>query len=151
MPQVVTMENALLKWQEIFAVGHQGLDKEHARLVGIINQIHEAESGACASQQLLDLANMLYLTAMEHFRHENSLMRDIITGAYLPRAGRLSISEDIVNEHCAEHANALIELESLLHSFVFDQRASLAECLRDWFVDHAIKHDAQLRAFFQPE
>lgn len=151
MPQDLARQNRLLKWQEMFAVGHQGLDAEHQRLIGIINQIQEAEAAARTPQHLMELANRLYLAAMEHFRHENSLMRDILTGAYLPLADRRSISEAFVNEHCAEHANALIELETLLRSFVFDQGASLAACLRDWFVDHAVKHDSQLRRFFQSD
>ena len=140
----------LLEWQERYSVGQRGLDDEHERLVGIINQIHAAEAGACTPEQLSNLANSLYLVAMEHFRHENALMRDIITGAYLPRTGGRKMSEEIVNEHCAEHANALIELETMLHSFASDG-ASLAICLKVWFVDHALKHDAHLRAFFQPE
>ncbi len=140
----------LLKWQEMFAVGHQGLDIEHERLLGFINRIYEAESNG-ASQQILNLLNALYLTAMEHFRHENSLMRDIIAGAYPPRGGCGNISEAIVNEHCAEHAHSLIELESMLHSFDSNRKADLANRLRDWFVDHATKHDAHLRTFFQPK
>lgn len=151
MAQDLAMESVLLKWQELFAVGHQALDFEHMRLVSIINQIHQAESGAWASRQLAELTNTLYLAAMEHFRHENALMRDIITGAYLPQASRSDISEAVVNEHCAEHANALIELETMLHSFASRDGASLAIGLKDWFVDHALKHDAHLRAFFHPE
>jgi|SRR5579863_2534484 len=151
MPQATAKDNALLKWQENFGVGHRGLDTEHRRLVGIINQIHDAEAAACTPRQLLDLANALYVVAMEHFRHENALMRDIIAGAYLPPSGGQKISEDVVNEHCAGHANALIELETMLHSAVSDDHARLAALLSDWFVDHALKHDAHLRAFFQPE
>ena len=145
------MENVLFQWQEKFIVGHKGLDVEHERLFRIINQIYEAETGNRSSQQLVSLLNTLYLTAMAHFRHENSLMRDIIAGAYLPRTGCAKISEAIVNDHCAEHANALIELETMLHSFASSDGASLSIVLKDWFIDHALKHDAHLRAFFQPE
>ena len=140
----------LLEWQETFAVGHAELDAEHQRLLRIINQIHESETGN-ASSQTPNLLTALYLTAMEHFRHENLLMRDIIVGAYLPRDGCENISEATVNEHCAEHARALIELEGMLHGYASDLRAHLPARLRLWFVDHATKHDAHLRAFFQPK
>jgi len=146
-----TMEDVLLTWHEMYAVGHGGLDIEHRRLLGIINRIHEAESRKDAAQQLLALSNSLYFAAMEHFRHENALMRDIIAGAYLSRLGCNNISEATVNEHCAEHASALIELENMLHAFASSAEVSLAARLRDWFVEHATRHDAQLRAFFLPD
>ena len=129
-------------------MGHAGLDAEHQRLLGIINQIHESEAGS-ASSRTLNLLGALYLTAMEHFRHENSLMRDIIVGAYLPHDGCKKISEATINEHCAEHARALIELENMLYGHPPDDRAHLAARLRLWFVDHATKHDAHLRTFFR--
>lgn len=138
-------------WQRIYAVGHEELDIEHERLLGIINEICVAEFRKSAPQQLISLLNSLYLAATEHFRHENSLMRDIIAGAYLPRASHEKMSEAIINEHCAEHARALIELEDMLHSFVSNQDTVMAKSLRDWFVDHATQHDAHLRAFFQSQ
>ena len=85
---------------------------------------------------------------MEHFRHENLLMRDIIVGAYLPRGGCKKLSEAAINEHCDEHARALIELETLLNGYSSDRRAPLLNRLGLWFVDHGTKHDAHLRAFF---
>lgn len=138
----------LLEWRETFAVGHAGLDAEHQRLLDIINQIDESENGS-ASGRTPNLLSVLYLTAAEHFRHENVLMRDIIVGAYLPRDGCESISEAAINEHCAEHARALIELEGLLHGYSSDHRARLPTRLKLWFVDHATKHDVHLRTYFQ--
>ena len=139
-----------LKWQKTFAVGHVGLDAEHQHLLGIINQIHEAEA-ANAPNRTINLLSALYLTAMVHFRHENALMRDIIVGAYLPRKGCESIGEATINEHCAEHARSLIELESMLHAYGSDHTANLPAHLKMWFVDHVTIHDAHLRTFFQPK
>jgi hemerythrin len=83
-------------------------------------------------------------------------MRDIIAGAYAhPSSGTddtAALTEAVVNEHCAEHAQALIELEHMVNvstdSHELDQR-KLADDLRNWFVSHALEHDASLKAFFQ--
>src|SRR5579872_6543468 len=99
----------LLTWRKVYGVGHQALDAEHQRLVHLINRIYEAEQSS-ATSLALDLLKALHLTSMEHFRHENSLMRDIIAGAYQSGVDCKNISEATVNEHCAEHARSLIEL-----------------------------------------
>ena len=145
------MGDAFLIWEQAYAVGHRGLDGEHRRLVDLINEI----SGA-AAVQLSNLSTALYFASVEHFRHENSVMRDIIGGAYLLADGRMrdlaAINEAAVNDHCAEHARALIELERLLQTSTAAGEwhgRRLASELRTWFIDHAINHDAHLKAVFQ--
>jgi len=143
------MGKAFLSWQETYAVGHLGLDLEHKRLVALINDISRVGAGAHGLQYLSDLSNAFYFSSVEHFRHENSVMRDLIVGAYLLPAGgarRMAISETIINDHCAEHAQALIKLESMLQD---QQGPMLASELRAWFIDHAINHDAQVKEVFQ--
>jgi hemerythrin len=131
------MGDAFLNWQETYAVGHLGLDLEHKRLVELINEISGVRMGAAGLQQLARLSNALYFAAVEHFRHENSVMRDLIEGAYLlPADGAQhpAISETTINDHCAEHAQALISLERMLQTFTPAKGGStLASELRIWF------------------
>ena len=149
------MGDTFLCWQEAYAVGHLALDLEHRRLVALINDISGVRATADGPKSLLDLSNAFYLASLEHFRHENSVMRDLIVGAYLlPGAGapRVAIREAAINDHRAEHAQALISLESRLQSFFAGgdrQGLTLASVLRSWFLDHVIKHDAQLKEVFQ--
>jgi hemerythrin len=37
------METPFLPWEDEFAIGHEGLDAEHRRLVDAINEINIAE------------------------------------------------------------------------------------------------------------
>lgn len=145
------MGDAFLSWQETYAVGHLGLDLEHKRLVELINEISGVPGGA-DGQRLSDLLNALYFASVEHFRHENSVMRDLVAGAYLLRsdgAQSMAISEAAINDHCAEHAQALIKLESMLQAFIVARDGrNLAVGLRVWFLDHAINHDAHLKKVF---
>jgi hypothetical protein len=85
---------------------------------------------------------------MEHFRHENALITDIIAGAYPAREG--CMSEAIANEHRAEHARALIALESLVRLHALGREKDLALHLMNWFVGHATDQDARLRTYFLP-
>jgi hemerythrin-like metal-binding protein len=144
---MITGGDILLEWQDAFCVGHWQLDTEHRRLLDTINAIHEAESGG-NSLQTTRLLNDLHLMAMEHFRHENALLSDIIAGAYSGSAACLS--EAIANEHRAEHARALIALECLLHRNGLGREKNLALHLTNWFVGHATDQDARLRSYFQP-
>lgn len=144
------MEDAFLNWRETYAVGHLGLDLEHKHLVELINQI----SAVRAPRQLSGLIDAFYFASVGHFRHENSVMRDIIDGAYLLPDGcvRQFMSEAAINDHCAEHARALIDLEQILQSYIADEDRNgpaLAHDLRNWFLDHAVNHDAHLKEVFQ--
>jgi hemerythrin len=144
---MIAGEEMLLKWQEAFCIGHRQLDAEHRRLLDIINAIHEAETGGALTRKA-HLLNDLHLTAMEHFRHENALICEIVAGAYPGSAACLS--EAIANEHRAEHARALIALESLVRLHALGREKDLALQLMNWFVGHATDQDAQLRAYLQP-
>lgn len=149
------MGDAFLCWQEAYAVGHLGLDQEHQRLVELINDISGVGAGPDGLQHLSNLSNAFYFASVEHFRHENSVMRDLIVGAYLLPGGaarRMAVSEAAINDHCAEHAQALIRLESILQTFFAGQDRqgpTLASALRTWFLDHVINHDAHLKDVFQ--
>lgn len=147
------MGDAFLSWRETYAVGHLGLDREHRRLVELINEISSIGVGINASHQLFSLLNAFHLASVEHFRHENSVMRDLIEGAYLfPSDGVQQglISETAVNDHRAEHARALIKLERVLQAFTKTDQpgTTLASELKFWFLDHAVNHDAHLKELF---
>ena len=136
----------LLEWKKTFAIGHWALDAEHKRLVDIINCVHDAEAAGGPPSNVHDLLKALHLATVEHFRHENSVIRDMV--ASYPQVGHGMLGESTVNEHCAEHAHSLIELENMLHLIAADRKKGLANELRDWFVDHATKHDSQLKTLF---
>ena len=143
------MGDAFLIWRETYAVGHLGLDREHKRLVELINGISGLDAGTSASRRL---SNIFHLASVEHFRHENAVMRDLIEGAYLLPGDAVQqglISENAVNDHRAEHARALIKLERLLQATKDLHGPILASELRFWFLDHAINHDAHLKVVFQ--
>ncbi|HVZ27062.1 MAG TPA: hemerythrin domain-containing protein [Rhizomicrobium sp.] len=135
-PKSTPGEAAFLVWSDAFAVGHKGLDLEHYRLFAIIREIHESERAGRDRSQLQALLDAVKFVAIEHFRHENSVLRlempDVIDTA-------------AINEHLAEHAAALAGLEAIIRGF----RAGgdqLSFQLREWFVEHSVRYDAHLKS-----
>jgi hemerythrin-like metal-binding protein len=150
------MESPFLAWGEIFAVGHEGLDAEHRHLIAAINEIHSAQCAKQTFTQLEPRFSALKLAAEAHFKHENSVMRKINTDTITSpekRTARLkAMSNAVINEHIAEHAQALLKLGSIIHTFkarIDTAEPNLSFDLRDWFIEHAIKRDAHLKAVFQ--
>ena len=151
-----TMKQRFLTWTKEFAVGHSGLDAEHRQLLDAINRVCSAEYAGCAAGELRQLLEQLTISAVEHFKHENTLLRELGCLASALREGvpdaRNIINASTVNEHCAEHARALLRLEAIVQTLDGDtksNRESLGEMLMDWFTGHAVEHDADLRDALQ--
>jgi hemerythrin len=146
------MTPPIFPWTDAYAIGHAELDAEHRRLVEAINQICDIEHTGEAIHQLGSLLPALTIAAVEHFKHENALMRELSCLAASLQADRPVIADILgasaVNEHCAEHARALLQLESLIrdnYPGADAVRGRLGKMLMDWFTEHALHLDADLR------
>jgi hemerythrin len=150
------MEPHFLIWTKGYSIGHAGLDAEHRQLVDAINRVCVVESAGGAADELTPLLDALVILAVEHFKHENTLLRELDCLAAPLQEGlpaiRNVISASAVNEHCAEHARSLLQLESIMHISGCDteaKRESLGKTLIDWFTEHALEHDADLKNALQ--
>lgn len=139
------MNDLALHWNDNFAVGHKGLDAEHRRLVEIINGILVADHSLLTNDQLKVSVNTLTLATVEHFRHENAVLRLELRG---------KMASDAINEHLAEHARSLSELETILHAIMSENdghdRARKLE-LKAWFLEHATGYDEHLKIALRQE
>ncbi len=146
----------LIAWSEALAVGHRELDAQHSRLVELMNEIHAAERAKQALHQLAPLLSTLRLAMEDHLRHENAVMREISERAKSSHAKHTAylkaMSDAVIHEHIAEHAQTLSKLDAILHvhrSGTGPAQSTLAHDLKIWFLEHAIKYDAHLKAVFQ--
>jgi hemerythrin len=149
------MESSFLAWVDEYSVGNEGLDAQHRQLVAVINEIYSAECANQTQHQLRDLLNTFELAAVEHFKHENSVMRAISDGAnwFQPAqsAVLMALIDAGINEHYADHARALIKLDAIVrafHSGADAAKQALSSRLSDWFVEHAITSDLHLKEYF---
>jgi hemerythrin len=142
----------LFPWRDSFAIGHPGLDGEHRRMVTLINDIAAAVHANMNADPFDDLLRQLEDATVEHFRHENTILWELRSGAYAglrdsQRAPPFvkAMAEAAFDEHMAEHESMLRQMASLKGL----PRDALSETLKTWFVEHAIKHDSHLKAIFQ--
>ena len=141
-----------LPWRESFAVGHPGLDDEHHRMVGLINDIAAAVDAKLDAEAFSTLLSRLEQVTAEHFRNENTILWELRSGSYAPLRDHQrtppfvkAMAEAAFDEHMTEHEAMLRQMDAVRTL----PRAALCETLKTWFVDHAIKHDAHLKAIFQ--
>ena len=150
------MELSFLAWTEEYAVGHKGLDAEHRQLAEAVNEICCTEHAEHTQDQLRPLLNALVFATVEHFKHENSVMREFSLCATPSQKNHpvfhKAMSVAAINEHCAEHAQALLGLETIIRAFCSGTdsgQETLGQKLIDWFTEHAINHDGDLKGVFQ--
>jgi hemerythrin len=143
------MSQALI-WREHFSVGHTGLDDEHRLMIETINSICE---GARADSRGSDLSSryvILQTLAFGHFEHEELVLKTIQSYALTEPSFPASIegmSEAMLEEHLGDHRRA-IDMLGFLISRSRESGAPLCEELTSWFVGHAVKYDAHLKAVF---
>ena len=146
------MELPVFGWSDEYAIGHTELDAEHHRLVETINEICSIKHAEDTPDQLRPLLETLTIIAVEHFKNENALIREVICWASDLQESRRAVPNIkgavAMNEHCADHGRALLQLETIIHSMYFaagTDRAKLSKMLMGWFAEHALKQDADLR------
>jgi hemerythrin len=139
-------------WRESFAVGHSGLDGEHRRIAALINDIAAGVVAGIGADAFADLLRQLREAAIEHFKNENTILWELRAGTYAglrdrPRSPPVvkAMAEAAFDEHIAEHKAMVTQMDALSEL----PREALAETLKTWFIDHAIKQDAHLKAIFQ--
>jgi len=67
--------NRPLIWSEAFAVGHEGLDQEHRRLVALINDLCTCVTTRDA-REIASRLHALVTEAERHLRHETLVLRE---------------------------------------------------------------------------
>jgi hemerythrin len=151
-------EDVFVVWMAAYEVGHTGLDVEHRRLVDSINRIHSAETNGRAPSQIAILLTEFESVAVEHLRHENSVMREMGDFVAHSQENRLqylkAMSDAVIEEHIVEHAVALLGLRKIIREYQSEHCTDdhlVSNSLRNWFVEHAVKYDAHLKAVFQAQ
>jgi hypothetical protein len=61
------------------------------------------------------------------------------------------MSAAVIGEHIVDHARSLQQLGSIIRAFHSTpaEGKQIGDALRGWFVEHAVKYDAHLKAVFQ--
>lgn len=115
-------KSGLLEWNNRFSVGNPELDKQHKRLLAIIDQVTDAADRQDLLQSLLDLNRY----ASDHFSYEETL---------LERCGY---------ENIEEHAGLHEEFIAQIGVFLSNQnlkKEELLSFLNHWWINHILVED----------
>jgi len=139
-----------IPWRDSFAIGHEEMDRQHRQLADTINDIH----GAAAAQdeaQVGHLIKALKLAAQEHFREEDAILWQMVTGTFKRRSSRAlprprsAMTHTAFQKHTTEHTELLTALDNIAR----EPLESMIDRLKFWFVDHIVRQDSHLKAVFQ--
>lgn len=116
---------------------HPDLDRDHAALVGLINDLHGGLRQALSPSVLMARAAGLRAVASAHFAREEAIM------ARLPdMPGH--------DDHRRQHESLLAELDHAMEDMAYGRRATLdamiGTYLRDWLLEHISIFDRPLVA-----
>lgn len=140
-----------LEWNNAYSVGNLALDTEHRELICRINDI-------CA-QRAEDhprVRHSLFQTLLQfverHFAHEDGILRKVAQASAGTSEDAKTISRATIREHIASHALSLANLKVIgerITNATSDELQPQYDALKIWFINHAVKHDAHLKAMFQ--
>jgi|SRR5579859_6554957 len=130
-------------WSDAFAVGDAVLDAEHRKMVEVINEIC-VRTEAGWRESIGPLLRELQFVSEMHFRNEEAVLARIaaeIDQKHLQTVVRLAIAQ-----HASAHHEDLNKLQGLAAG---TDNYEICEELKSWFVDHAIREDAQVKTILQ--
>ncbi len=123
---------ALIEWQPTFSVGVPDLDKQHKKLISLINELHDAMlSGKGSDAQQRILAELIRYT-QTHFDAEEAFMRTLQFAAFAEhRLKHERLTRDVlVFQKNLEAGNVILSID-------------LMTFLRDWLQNHILVEDSQ--------
>ena len=131
-------------WSDAFAVGHERLDAEHRRMVGLINDICiKAAEGR--SDELNSLLAELRFVSEAHFRNEGLVLARI--ASEIDHQHLQTVVRGAIEQHAREHRHRLQELrkQPTECADVF----GFCEELKTWFVNYAVGCEAKVKTILQ--
>ncbi|HOQ06158.1 MAG TPA: bacteriohemerythrin, partial [Anaerohalosphaeraceae bacterium] len=127
----------LFQWNNSFSVGIPEMDRQHQRLVDLINQFYDALQLGRSKEIIQQTLRELVGYVNTHFSEEEALMRQIGYPA-LPA-------------HQTKHQRLVAHVQKLFEDFQAGRPVNslnLAEFLKNWLVTHIQKEDKQYGRFW---
>jgi hemerythrin-like metal-binding protein len=124
-----------LEWDDALTLGDENIDRQHKRLVEIINQLHSHLDDPDRDAQVMKCLTSMYLHAKEHFFDEE---------AFMDRVGYPD-----KEHHAALHRDFVQRTNTLTDTCLLDAVPceALLAFLVGWFREHVACEDAKLIAY----
>jgi hemerythrin len=122
-----------LEWTQDLAVGIRQIDLQHQELIGIINELEQAQREPAQARALEEVLPRLSSYVLFHFGTEEAMM------------GRLPGPPPQVAKHIQEHQRFAGEVAALRERKPSPaELAAFVDYLKRWIVEHIMKTDREL-------
>ncbi len=121
---------ALMTWSDNFSVNVAQIDEQHKKLVGILNDLHDAMKQGKGNDVTGNVLSGLVQYVATHFATEEKLMKEHAYTEYL--------------KHKAEHdalTKQAIDLQKQFHEGKAVLTVELMKFLKDWLSNHILGTD----------
>jgi hemerythrin-like metal-binding protein len=124
-----------MKWSNALMVGHPTIDRDHQKLVDLLNRLYEAMQSGKGTKVCDQVLSELIAYTKSHFATEEQLM----AASQYPK----------FREHKAMHTqlvNDVMDFKSRLDGGSTTLSVSLFKFLKDWLANHILASDRDLVA-----
>lgn len=126
----------LIKWSSNYSVKIDEMDRQHQKLINLINQLHEAMMAGSGDDAMYEVLSGLVAYTKEHFASEEKLMQQF----HFPQLAG----------HRAEHQRLVEQVSALVKRADAGQPLSAYEVLqflREWLINHIQNTDRRYGNF----
>ncbi len=126
-----------IAWSEAFCIGHETIDKQHRRLVDMVNRLIANPRATTGSQTVTDVLDEMTEYVRVHFDYEERLMREI--------------GYPQLEWHVAQHRAFEMKTSALIRSATLNADSVpvvVLNYLRDWLTRHILETDRTLIGHF---
>jgi hemerythrin len=129
----------LMEWSDDFSVGVGVIDADHKRLLGLLNELHDAVQAGDAHEVLAKVLDELVLYVGYHFAHEEELfLRTDYPGS---------------EKHHRQHQALTSAVQEIVADFHRQAMSTLPqqvlEFLKNWLYEHILRSDQAFGAYYK--
>jgi hemerythrin len=124
-------------WMEEFSVGVSKMDRQHKKLIGMLNRLINEPGAQTHSETISDLLSGMISYAREHFRDEEALMAEY----------GYPFKEHQMEQH-KEFVVKTVDFCSAVELGVDIVPQVMLDYLKDWLVHHILQQDMRYKQFF---
>lgn len=133
---------AWMEWIQEYSVNIAGIDEQHKKLIGIINEVHQSLSTEGSKKEAVNkVIGELYDYTKYHFSAEEELMRKFSYPQYI--------------NHKSAHDTFIMRVAEFQDEFrkgrILVLNVELSQFLRDWLYNHILTVDKQYSSFFNQQ
>ena len=129
----------LISWNDSYRVGVAEMDTQHQKLVGLINNFHDAMKNGKGKDVIGKVLNDLKSYTVFHFGAEEKLMAMY---AY-PNLDKQK------NEHKNFVDKVAVFVDDLAAGKTTSVTLDVSAFLKDWLLNHILKSDMQYKSYFE--